>query len=335
MRKIILYIFLSSLPFAKGLAQDIHFSQYMYSPLNLSPASTGLFDGDIRANAFYRRQWNAVTVPYKTFGLAYDQVLGNSAASGSRNSGGVLINNDRAGDGNFGSLQLLLSFARLFSLGRDSVHFINAGIQSGFIYRSINVNELTFDNQYNGDVFDPNFATNESFDRTDYIYPDLNLGLAWLGLFSNTTAQAGFSIQHLNKPNQTFLNQKNTLPLRFQLNAGAWLKQYDRVSFFPSVLWMSQQEFRELTFGAEVKLNTQKNTLRKNAISLAVHYRTDDAIIPALGIYYDLWRFGFSYDINTSDLKRASNRRGGPEINVTYIMKKIRYKEGKNICPVY
>lgn len=335
MKKIFLYIILITVATSFAEAQDIHFSQYNYSPLNYSPATTGLFDGDIRANGFYRNQWNSVTIPYKTFGLAYDQVLGIPSASGARHSAGALINSDRAGDGNFGTLQLLLSYAHLFSINSDSIHFISAGVQAGFNYRSLDFNRLTFDNQFTGDVFNPSAPTNESFDRTSYIYPDLNAGISWLGNFDNTTVQAGFSVQHLIKPNQTFLNESNGLPMRFQMNAGAWFLKNEKISFYPSVIYMMQSEFRELTGGAEVKFNLQKESVRKRALSLGAHYRSEDAIIPSVAVYYDLWRIGLSYDVNTSDLDAVSRKRGGPEFNVTYIMKKIRYIKPKNICPVY
>jgi type IX secretion system PorP/SprF family membrane protein len=315
-------------------AQDIHFSQYPYSPLNLSPASTGLFDGDIRFNALYRSQWSSVTVPYKTMGISYDQVIKSPAVSGSRNAAGVVINNDRAGDGNFGTLQAMLSFSRITAL-KDSVHFISVGAQAGIIYRSVDVNKLTFDNQFTGDVFNPLASTNENFDRTSYIYPDIHAGASWTGIFGNTTASAGFGVQHLIKPDQTFLGEDVQLPVHIQTYAGAWLKRDDKLSFYPSLLWMSQQEFRELIFGMEIKLMMQQSTVKRRAVSIGGHYRIDDAVIPSFALYYDQWRFGISYDINTSSLEKASNGRGGPELNLTYIMKKIRYTAGKNVCPVY
>src|SRR3954471_19404848 len=54
------------------IAQDIHFSQFNRSPLNLNPANTGLFDGDFRFSGIHRNQWKSVTVPYKTFSGAFD-----------------------------------------------------------------------------------------------------------------------------------------------------------------------------------------------------------------------------------------------------------------------
>jgi len=41
-------------------AQDIHYSQFDRSPLNINPALTGLFKGDLRFIGNYRSQWNRV-----------------------------------------------------------------------------------------------------------------------------------------------------------------------------------------------------------------------------------------------------------------------------------
>ena len=49
-------------------AQDIHFTQFTYTPLNTNPAQTGLFDGDYRVGGNYRTQWWEVPgLPYTTF----------------------------------------------------------------------------------------------------------------------------------------------------------------------------------------------------------------------------------------------------------------------------
>ena len=51
---------------------DPHFSQYYAYPLYLSPAFTGVIDGDYRATAIYKNQWVTVDRPYSTVGLSAD-----------------------------------------------------------------------------------------------------------------------------------------------------------------------------------------------------------------------------------------------------------------------
>lgn len=53
----------------------------------------------------------------------------------------------------------------------------------------------------------------------------------------------------------------------------------------------------------------------------------------ALG--YDGWKVGFSYDINTSDFKAATDEHGGPEIFVNYTFKKLRPLEQTRVCSIF
>ncbi len=49
--------------------------------------------------------------------------------------------------------------------------------------------------------------------------------------------------------------------------------------------------------------------------------RLGDALIPYVGLEYSSFRFGLTYDINISDLKTASQSRGGVEISLIYVAK--------------
>ena len=58
-------------------AQDIHFSQFYMSPLNLNPAMTGVMNCNIRLAANYRNQWASVLRDnaYRTYSVSYDQKI--------------------------------------------------------------------------------------------------------------------------------------------------------------------------------------------------------------------------------------------------------------------
>jgi type IX secretion system PorP/SprF family membrane protein len=75
-------------------AQDLHFSQFMNSPLLTNPANTGFMpDGDYRVGINYRNQWASVTAfPYKTMSAFGDvQVLQNSDNNGWLGVGGMIL----------------------------------------------------------------------------------------------------------------------------------------------------------------------------------------------------------------------------------------------------
>ena len=84
--------FLFLLPCA--FAQDLHFSQFMNSPLLTNPANTGFIPAaDYRLGMNYRNQWSAImTVPYKTMSAFGDvQVFRNRIETGWMGLGGVIL----------------------------------------------------------------------------------------------------------------------------------------------------------------------------------------------------------------------------------------------------
>ena len=52
----------------------------------------------------------------------------------------------------------------------------------------------------------------------------------------------------------------------------------------------------------------------------------NDALIPYIGLEYNGFRFGASYDVNVSSLKTASQSRGGIEISLIYIKRPPGYR---------
>ena len=152
--KICVFILVSILSsiFSKSMAQDIHFSQFMSSPMNLNPALTGNFDGSYRFIGNGRRQWSSVTIPYQTLGISADA---NNFLRLKNVGTGISLYQDRTGDSHFSTLQFNIAASYRIKLNKDSTHFITLGIQSGITSRRIDYSNLTYDNQFNGFVYDP------------------------------------------------------------------------------------------------------------------------------------------------------------------------------------
>ena len=82
-------------------AQDIHFSQFYLSPINLNPAMTGVMNCNGRFVVNYRNQWSSVlSDPYSTFAGSYDArvPVGRDDFFG----WGVSMYADKAGTSEFG-----------------------------------------------------------------------------------------------------------------------------------------------------------------------------------------------------------------------------------------
>jgi len=317
-------------------AQDIHFSQFESSPMNLNPAQTGFFNGDYRFVGNHRSQWKSVTKPYQTFSGSVDMALNGMSGSRNRYSAGILFNNDKAGDSELGLTQFALSFSALRALDQDSIHFISIGLQGGYAMRTINYGSLYFDEAYNGDTYDPGLGNTENFENSKHGYADFSLGIAYmLQTPDKFKAGAGVSIQHINRPSDAFFGQTIKMFPHLQADIKLDFPIATKFDLVPAVLYMSQGSYKELTGGTSVRYRISEMPGKQYAFYLGGWYRSKDAAIASVGMDYNNLNVGISYDFNTSDLDRASDGKGGYELSLIYIIRKVKPIGVKPPCPLY
>jgi len=167
-------------------AQDLHFSQFMNSPLTTNPANTGFIpDGDYRLGINYRNQWSSImTIPYKTMSAFGDiQVMRNRFETGWIGVGGVILH-DEAGSGNLTSTKIYGSLAYHQMVGAGSL--VSAGFNVGWANKQINVTHLKFPDQYDGKFFDNKLPTSVMLASNNISYLDVQFGLNY-AYFPNET----------------------------------------------------------------------------------------------------------------------------------------------------
>ena len=317
-------------------AQDIHFSQFQNAPQNLNPALTGVFEGDQRFIANYRNQWFSVPVPYLTFSAAYDQKFAFPWLRNGLIGGGLAFNYDVAGDADLSWTQLSLNLSYSHQLADE--HFVTAGFQFQNGQRAYQPQLLTFDDQWNGDIFDAGLQTTESLTNTSKGFLSLGTGINWFfkDLDSRTTIRGGGAYYHLNKPAVGLLaNSPVALAALGNIYGIANLEVQDQVDLQIRALAQVQGAYQELVIGAGVKYHLKQDPGNELALSLGAAYRMSDAIIAQMEVHYKNWQFGLSYDINTSPFRVATNRNGGPEISLQYIIFKVQPPESFKACPIF
>lgn len=323
------------LVFAVVEAQDTHFSQYYWSYMNLNPALTGQFSGNYRLNSNFKNQWSSISEPFTT--LSFSAEGKRLIKSYAPLNIGLSILSDQAGLGDLQTNQFNLSVARNWKLNADSSLSVGTGLQFGFTIRSINFNNFTFDQQYNGSRFVEGRANGENFGPSSFGFANVNLGIALHYKLENRKEYSlGFSSYNLSRPNQSFLNSNIPLDVRNQFYLTAQHDISDKLDLEPSLYFSTQGPNRELFIGTNVKYYFGESSSINRNLFLGLWYRHQDALVPLIGLEYDAWRVGVNYDINISDLTVATNGRGGIEFSLTYIIstykpKNIKFKR----CPKF
>jgi type IX secretion system PorP/SprF family membrane protein len=328
--KKILFIVVTFLIFNVIYAQDIHFSQYNYSPLTLNPANTGAFNGDIRICANYKNQWGKIASPYRTYATSYDM----SILKGTWKKGylgiGLQFFDDRAGDAKMGLTQFNLSASAIREISSNTNLAI--GIQGGFAQRSINFNSLTWDSQYDGMAYNSALASYE-VGGSSVNYSDYSAGVLWnygKGDMYSTANNAirthiGLAFFHVNNPNQSFIGRTDKLDPKYVFHGGASVGiKNTNFSLCPDYMLLIQGQAKEFTFGNAFKYNLQEasrytGNIKGRAMYLGVHYRFADALILSYFLELDKYAFGVSYDINISSLTKATSGLGGIELSLRFL----------------
>ncbi len=324
--------------------QDIHFSQFYNAPLSNSPALTGVFDGDYRFSGNYRNQWKAALSPFNTFFANFDGRYVPKKWKGSFLGWGLVFDYDFAGDSKLSSTFLGLSGSYVYKMGERS--YLSLGVQAGGAQRSFKMGDLSFDNQYNGHMYDPKLSPNEYFDNTGRKFLDFAVGLNWHGKKkdSRTRMDVGVGAYHLLEPYQGFYDapdaqtkKENSLKRRYSFYVIPTLMLSENVDMVVYGLAQLQGSYFESVGGIAGRLHLNKKRAREVAVQLGFLYRFNqkgDSFFPNAELHFRNWVLGLSYDVNISEFNTATNKRGGPEVTVRYIIKKVRPFKVLKICPI-
>jgi type IX secretion system PorP/SprF family membrane protein len=320
-------------------AQDLHFSQFFNSPLSVNPANTGFIPAsDYRLGAHYRDQWSSVPVPYKTTSIYGDfQFMRDRLPGGWIGLGGLILQ-DVAGSGNLRSTKAYASMAYHQMLG--NTHLLSAGFNIGYAGKQININKLSFDNQWNGRFFDAAVPNGEVFQNNSIGYLDLQAGLNYAYFPSDHVyLHAGVSMHHLNRPRESFFadvpGYDNRVAARTIFFADAVVKLNTMMILTPGLYYTRQAGGAELLAGAHLNLNVAG--AGEQQLIAGMYFRPMDAFIPMVGYQWRNFRFMFSYDITNSPLKYFNTSRGATEMYLQYdgIYQAMYGNRRQSFCPVF
>lgn len=337
LKKITILLGLNVLTAMSIAAQDLHFSQFFNTPLTTNPANTGFIpDADYRIGAHYRNQWSSImATPYKTVSAFLDfQVMRNKLENGWLGLGAVILS-DRVGSGSLRSTKAYGSIAYHQMLGLSSL--VSAGFNIGWANKTIDQAKLKFPDQFDGKFFDNTLPTSVVLTNNNVSYLDVQAGMNYAYFpQENVYINAGYSIQHVNRPKESFFNDQTNngrIPMRHTGFVNGIFKLSDRVIVNPNAYFSMQARATELVLGMNANYNLSE--FGEKQLLAGVYYRLGDAVIPMVGLEINNIQFAFSYDVSLSGIRTFNGYRGASELS---IIKKGFYPDNvdrKSLCPKF
>jgi type IX secretion system PorP/SprF family membrane protein len=319
------------------MAQDPHFSQFFSSPMTLNPAFTGKFDGQARIAGNYRNQWPTINRAYITGTASVDfHIMSKQIPSTDTWGVGLMGYTDKSAAGAVTFNYFSLSTAYHKGLDEDGYKQLGLGFQATYSNMLINTSKLTFEDQLSSDgTF--SMPTQEVFNNATLKanYFDLNAGILYtVSTTDKNNFYAGVSLYHINRPKQEFTGINYNLYPRATLHAGGYFPASDNITVHLSGLYSTQAGAHEILLGGAAQFLVG-DPASENPTSFygGAWMRFGDALIPYIGLEFSGLRVGATYDINISDLKTASESRGGVEVSLIYIM---HHAESRGLpCPKF
>jgi type IX secretion system PorP/SprF family membrane protein len=317
-------------------AQDVHFSQYYFSPLSLNPANTGNEKADFRFFGNYRSQWRDISKAYNTFSAGGDF---NSYQKNMDVSGGLIFINDNSG-GNLDVNKILPSLAFHKKVSGFKIH---AGVQPGVVIKTIDFYANSFPNQLNWTKgkFDNTLPNGETNVSQRFVYLDVNAGVDVSRRFGKFEPEIGYALFHINQPKESFINNvKNHLPIRQATNVGLNYYANKNIILRAYSLYGYTSLVSDWVSGINLEYVLSKTSFFTNSVFTGFMWRdgfkrNPDAGIITAGFNYKHYTVGFSYDITFSKLKTSVDSKGAYEIAFIYRGKSTRLTSKVIPCERY
>jgi len=312
------------------LAQEPQYSQFYVAPMYLNPAFAGNTTG-VRAAAIYRNQWPSLPGTFQSFSASVD------INAEDLNSGiGAFVHRDVAGSGGLSYTNVGIAYSYTIRFSRFLA--FRPALSISYSQRGIDPTKLKFGDQL---LSGSGLGVQTNLVAENVSYMDMSTG----GVLFGDRFFVGYAAFHINRPNQSLLDDEELTSVRHSVHAG-----YQQ----PLQMDRKGEVKTSLTFAAHYKSQRQWDQLDVGAYFMyspllaGVWYRgipgaksldgnpNNEAFILMLGVVLDQWRFAYSYDVTVSQL--WGNTGGAHEVSLIYERprnKKKRRRFRAVPCPTF
>lgn len=336
MRKYVLYLFCLVSSGYLG-AQDLHYSQFYNSPINVNPAKTGIFNGDKRVNLSYRSQWRSVPVPWTTFSGSFDRKFYPKYGQDHFFSAGVLFNYDVQGnlaDINLTNINLTGSWTKII----NENNLFTIGGLLGYATRGYDTNTLTWDAQWNGVEFDRTINPQEVFatDRIGFMDTGLGLNYRWQRS-KRTKLDLGVAGYHLIRPTVSFFNSQGSetikLGRRITFTGIGSFELTNKLDIQLNALYQTQGATNEFIVSGLGKIHLNQNRGKELEFHVGLGYRSGKSLFPIVALQHKRFYVSMNYDIDMSEFSQSHERPTSFEVHFNYIITDVKPKV--KVCPIF
>ena len=312
-------------------AQTPFMSQQFVATNFFNPATVG-FGTNNQFQTFYRNQFSGVGDPFKTIGVGVDFALFKNEDNEGYNNFGVGLQgvSEQVLNGILQTNEITLSLANRVFLNKDRTSFFSIGISSTYISRNIDRNALTFGDQYNsGRLFNStsletigNFPTKFS----------TNGGIMYSFVSPDVFLQTGASTFYINRSTNAlnYGNVNQSFQMVTTLNYEHRFMEDN--TYVIHADYQNRLEAEFVYVGGAISLPIYAMDEQQNKFYVGCFYRSKDAIVPYVGLLYNKYKIGLTYDIYQNSLTSANLHPQTIEFNLsTYLGRNI----SKNLKSIF
>jgi type IX secretion system PorP/SprF family membrane protein len=291
-------------------AQEPQYSQFYVAPMYLNPAFAGNTEG-IRGALIYRNQWPSIPGTFQSFSASVD-VNAEDINSGI----GAFVHRDVAGSGGLSFTSVGMAYSYTIRFNRFLA--FRPALGMAYAQRGIDPSKLKFGDQLiSGGIL--GVQTNLVAENVNYM--DVSAG----GLFFGDRFFLGYGAFHINRPNESLLEEDELSSIRHDVHGGyKFPLRLDnrgevKTSLTLTAHYKSQREWDQFDLGAYFTYSPFMAGLWYRGIPGAKSLNgnpNNEAFVLLLGVSLDSWRFAYSYDITLSQL--WGNTGGAHEISLIY-----------------
>ncbi|MEI7595976.1 MAG: PorP/SprF family type IX secretion system membrane protein [Bacteroidota bacterium] len=330
MKKIVIILF-CFLMLGSIKSQQIHRALFYSTPVFNNPAMCALSGGKFVVGTSYKNQWKSLGADFKTKTINIGKTIIFSRKGHIAGFEFSLLQDDAAG---LKTTNVNFSFAPdlVFSVG-DQQSRVRFGLLGGFVTRSLNTANFTFENQFTGTGFNQALPSGETIYFVKKTIPIISFGFLYYNLPRQLERRQvnpffGFAFNNVVKSDASFYENAyvHEQTTRFVVHGGLRFDNHFAFEITPMVNYMKEAIDQELSAGINFKYNfTEFTSARfassKRNISVGYMYRKRGGMVFYMGGEFMNTILGIGYDINSKGLMIGTSPQESIEICLKFRIK--------------